>query len=98
MTTWLSWRLLFQVSERAFSSAGITISKCQNRLKVDIIKALQFLKCLIHCDIIFCESTSASMEDEVDFNFDLTPEGSPTCMGCAVNDDNFDKDDDMVIT
>ena len=32
-------------SERVFSSAGITISKHHNRLKADIIEALQFLKC-----------------------------------------------------
>ncbi|PCH39190.1 hypothetical protein WOLCODRAFT_59296, partial [Wolfiporia cocos MD-104 SS10] len=31
-------------SERAFSSAGITISKWQNCLCADIVEALQFLK------------------------------------------------------
>lgn len=31
-------------SERAFSSAGITITKRRNRLKGDIMEALQFLK------------------------------------------------------
>ncbi len=31
-------------SEHAFSSAGITITKRQNRLKGDIVEALQFLK------------------------------------------------------
>jgi hypothetical protein len=40
-------------SERAFSSAGITISKHRNRLKGDIVEALQFLKCLIHRDLLF---------------------------------------------
>ncbi|KAJ8503453.1 hypothetical protein ONZ45_g10852 [Pleurotus djamor] len=31
-------------SERAFSAAGITLSKRRNRLKADIVEALQFLK------------------------------------------------------
>ncbi|PCH40503.1 hypothetical protein WOLCODRAFT_57295, partial [Wolfiporia cocos MD-104 SS10] len=31
-------------SERAFSSAGITISKRRNHLKADIVEALQLLK------------------------------------------------------
>jgi hypothetical protein len=40
-------------SERAFSSAGITISKRQNRLKADIVEALQFLKCAFRRDLVF---------------------------------------------
>jgi hypothetical protein len=40
-------------SERAFSSAGITISKCLNS---DIVEALQVLKCMIKRDLIFRES------------------------------------------
>ena len=32
-------------AERAFSSAGITITKRRNRLKGDIVEALQILKC-----------------------------------------------------
>jgi hypothetical protein len=34
-------------SEQAFSSAGITISKCCNQLNSDIVEALQVLKCMI---------------------------------------------------
>jgi hypothetical protein len=51
-------------SERAFSSAGITISKRRNRLKADIVEALQFLKCLIRRDLIFRADPSASLDDE----------------------------------
>lgn len=40
-------------SERAFSAAGITISKRWNRLKGDIVEALQCLKCMYHNEIIF---------------------------------------------
>jgi hypothetical protein len=43
-------------SERAFSSAGITISKRRNRLGADIVEALQVLKCLIKRNLIFRES------------------------------------------
>ena len=40
-------------SERAFSSAGITISKRRNRLKGDIVEAIKCIKCLLHRNLIF---------------------------------------------
>ncbi|KAJ3522295.1 hypothetical protein NMY22_g11953 [Coprinellus aureogranulatus] len=40
-------------SERAFSAAGITISKRRNRLKGPLVEALQFLKCAYERDLIF---------------------------------------------
>jgi hAT family C-terminal dimerisation region len=40
-------------SERAFSQGGITISKRQNRLKGDIVEALQCVKCAIRHDLLF---------------------------------------------
>jgi hypothetical protein len=49
-------------SERAFSSAGITISKRRNRLKKDIVEALQCLKCMYHNDLIFRDVITASEE------------------------------------
>jgi hAT family C-terminal dimerisation region len=48
-------------SERAFSSAGITISKRRSRLKPDIVEALQFLKCLHRRELIYGEEPNASM-------------------------------------
>ena len=64
-------------SEHAFSSAGITISKRRNRLKGDIIEALQCLKCLYHHDLIFREVLHFSViekeldgEDIVDVDID----------------------------
>lgn len=45
-------------SERSFSSAGITISKRRNKLKQDIVEALQCLKCIYHEDLIFREVLS----------------------------------------
>jgi hypothetical protein len=54
-------------SERAFSSAGITLSKRRNRLKGDIVEALQCLKCLYHGGLIFREIVSSSeIEEELE--------------------------------
>ena len=50
-------------SERAFSSAGITISKCRNRLKGDIVEALQCMKCLIRHDLLFREVEMPTLAD-----------------------------------
>ena len=51
-------------SESAFSAAGITISKHRNRLKGDIVEALQCLKSIIHQDLIFWEVVSAAQEEQ----------------------------------
>ena len=51
-------------SESAFSAAGITISKRQNRLEGDIVEALQCLKSFIHQDLIFREVVSAAQEEQ----------------------------------
>ena len=51
-------------SESAFSAAGITISKCQNRLTGDIVEALQCLKTLIHQDLLFRDVASASQDEK----------------------------------
>lgn len=48
-------------SERAFSSAGITISKRRNRLKGDIVEALQFIKCLLQKELIYREPQPSSI-------------------------------------
>ncbi|KAF5340819.1 hypothetical protein D9757_009868 [Collybiopsis confluens] len=66
-------------SERAFSAAGITISKRRNRLKGDIVEALQFLKSLLRKDLLFRESISAIEE------FKLEVEDSEE--GCAADAD-----------
>ena len=51
-------------SERAFSSAGITISKRRNRLKADIVEALQCLKCMIKQDLVFREADDPTVSGE----------------------------------
>ena len=48
-------------SERAFSAAGITISKRRNRLRGDVVEALQFLKCALHSDLLFREPAPSSV-------------------------------------
>ena len=53
-------------SERAFSATGITISKHRNRLKGDIVEALQFLKCLLHRDLLFREPYTTAEELELE--------------------------------
>ena len=51
-------------SERAFSSGGITISKRRNRLKGDIVEALQCVKCSLHHDLLFCETGLSSLTED----------------------------------
>ena len=54
-------------SERAFSAAGITISKRCNHLKADIVEALEFLKSIYVKDLIYREPTPSSvLEDELE--------------------------------
>jgi hypothetical protein len=56
-------------SERAFSSAGITISKQRNRLKRDIVEALQVMKLVLKKEVIFRTPVYTSlweMENEVE--------------------------------
>jgi hypothetical protein len=56
-------------SERAFSQGGITINKRRNRLKGDIVEALQCIKCAIRHDLLFWEpAPSSTLESE--FNKD----------------------------
>ncbi|KAG6846029.1 hypothetical protein H0H87_011077, partial [Tephrocybe sp. NHM501043] len=52
-------------SERAFSSAGITISKRRNRLKGDIVEAIQFIKCAASHNILYREEVLPSTEEDL---------------------------------
>lgn len=60
-------------SERAFSSAGITISKRRNRLKANVVETLQCLKCMLKRGLLFCEDPS--IMTEVDKNLDKHEKG-----------------------
>jgi hypothetical protein len=50
-------------SERAFSQGGITISKHRNRLKGDIVEALQCVKCSLRTDLLFREPGPSSLTE-----------------------------------
>jgi len=58
-------------SERAFSAAGITISKRRNHLKADIVEVLQFLKALIRADLLYrAPMPSSILEEELEVHDD----------------------------
>ena len=88
-------------SERAFSSAGITISKRRNRLKGIIVEALQCLKCLYQNDLIFHEVITALKEkldmekDELlDSEIDDIEKGKEFSWDSILDDDDSDDGDD----
>lgn len=51
-------------SERAFSSAGLTITKLRSRLKSDIVEALQGLKAALRTDFLAREAQPSSLLEE----------------------------------
>ena len=65
-------------SERAFSQDGITINKRRNRLKGDIVEALQCVKCAIRHDLLFREPAPSSVL-EVEFSGDGDDDGEEGC-------------------
>jgi hypothetical protein len=74
-------------SERAFSSAGITISKRRNRLKGIIVEALQCFKCIYRNDLIFREVITA-LEEKLDMEKD----------GLTNSEMHFDDEKDKVFS
>jgi hypothetical protein len=82
-------------SERAFSSAGITISKRRNRLKGDIVEALQVIKCMMKRDLLFRRSDL--LDDDDDFEHAERPNGEENPWDGMLADDpnNYDPDDDL---
>jgi hypothetical protein len=90
-------------SERAFSSAGITTSKRRNRLKADVVEALQVLKCMIRRDLMFRKSAlvdDTGCDDEEDADDD-GKEGDDKETGwddfLEEDPNNYDPDYDMDI-
>ena len=72
--------------------AGITISKHCNRLKGDIIEALQCLKCLYCQDLIFREVITCSEEEDI--LDEVLPKISGSSDGFAWDQILLDADDD----
>ncbi|KAF8805381.1 hypothetical protein BYT27DRAFT_7041892, partial [Phlegmacium glaucopus] len=65
-----------------FSQGGITISKLQNRLKGDVVEALQCVKCAIWHDLLFQEPAPSSILEADDGNDgEDDGEGSETAKG-----------------
>ncbi|KAF5314033.1 hypothetical protein D9611_006951 [Ephemerocybe angulata] len=78
-------------SERAFSAAGITISKRCNRLKKDIVEALQILKSLLQKDLMFREPLFTStweLENE-----DIIEDDGDSAWVDEVEGDDYKSDD-----
>ena len=77
-------------SERAFSQGGITINKRRNRLKGDIVEALQCIKCAIRHDLLFREpAPSSTLEAEFsgDGDDDEDSDGGEGCEAAEGWDD-----------
>ena len=51
-------------SERAFSQGGLTISDRRSRLKGDVVEALQFLKCAIRHNLVYCVPDASSRYEQ----------------------------------
>ena len=65
-------------SERAFSSAALTITKRQNRLKGDVVEALQVMKCLLHNKLVFRETgPSSTTENQYEMQDDELLDAEP---------------------
>lgn len=92
------------LSERAFSSTGITITKHCNQLKGDVVKALQCLKVLYHNNLIFQEVIGAAQLKqelkEVDIGTgddeDWEDVDEEFCWDQLIVDDNGSDDNDIV--
>lgn len=50
--------------ERAFSSSSITVTKRRNRLKHDLVEALQILKCSLRSDLFYTAHGPTSQEEQ----------------------------------
>jgi hypothetical protein len=81
-------------SKHAFSSAGITISKCRNRLKGEIVEALQCLKCLINRHLLFREPELIDDDEEEELE---AAEDTEKGWDCFLDDDvgNYESDIEM---
>ncbi|KLO04286.1 cytochrome P450 [Schizopora paradoxa] len=86
-------------SERAFSSAGITISKRRNRLNFDIVEALQSLKSAISSKVLARPAEpSKSLEEELNDELkaeQLESSGEGSSDGKVALDDDAIKESDL---
>jgi hAT family C-terminal dimerisation region len=85
-------------SERAFSQGGLTISKCRNCLKGDIVEALQCIKCAIRHDLLFREPAPSSILEakESDESDDQELENASTGKDSGVGEPGDEESDSDV--
>jgi hypothetical protein len=81
-------------SERVFSSAGSTVSKRRNRLRGDIVEALQCLKCLICRELLFRQSEIVDLEAD---DWEVAEEDDAEGWDCFLDDDEGNYDADIVV-
>ena len=74
-----------------FSQGGITITKCQNHLKGNIVEVLQCLKCLFRRNLIFHIPVKDDSDNE---DSDDAGEGWNCFIEDDSNDDGFNVDDE----
>jgi hypothetical protein len=84
--------MAFSVSSKhAFSQGGITISKCHNQLKGDVVEALQCVKCSLHHDLLFRKPGPSSLgEDEFDADADADGEATENAQDDPEEEDSWD--------
>jgi hypothetical protein len=82
-------------SERAFSAGGITLSRRRNRLKGDIVEALQVLKCAIRKELLVRPPMPSSMfeqdigdDDDIVTKLDSEVESEETYLEVVVSSDD----------
>ena len=83
-------------SERAFSAAGITISKRRNRLKADIVEALQVLKYLLRKNLVYRTPPYTSLW-EIEQESIEDDDGNPDWVDVVSDYDDADDDEDIVV-
>lgn len=84
-------------SERAFSQGGITISKRRNRLKADVVEALQCLKCTLRQGLFFKDDDSPSSVVERELAQDPCEDGLEEQEAVAVVDDDDEESWDLIL-
>ena len=77
-------------SERAFSQGGITISKRRNRLKGDIVEALQCIKCALCHNLLFREPGPSSITEDLDDSEIEAEAGEKSGVDAADDEEGWD--------
>lgn len=88
-------------SECVFSAAGITITKWRNRLKGDIVEALQVVKCAIRKELIALPPMPSTVLEEELEELELHSEpitstnAEPIIIDYIANDKDYEEHNEM---